>query len=140
MLLVFRVALTCLVFILETLLAHVQMHGISNCDTIKKAKKWLLDAGIEFSFRDYKKNPPSSEELQLWASKVGWEELLNKRGTTWRKLPQMQQSSLNQDTIFKLLCDNPSMIKRPILVVHNDPKIQAFVGFKPDQYATIFKL
>ena len=116
------------------------MHGISNCDTIKKAKKWLTDAGIEFSFRDYKKHPVTTIELQNWALQVGWEVLLNKRGTTWRKLPAAQQSTVNETTVLKLLCDNPSMIKRPLLVVQDDTEIQAFVGFKAEQYATIFKL
>ena len=116
------------------------MHGISNCDTIKKAKKWLTDAGIEFSFRDYKKQSPSVIELQHWAAQVGWETLLNKRGTTWRKLPEEEQEAANEATICELLAAHPSMIKRPLLVVQGDPKIQAFVGFKPEQYATIFKL
>jgi arsenate reductase len=116
------------------------MHGISNCDTIKKAKKWLTDAGIDFSFRDYKKHPVTVIELQDWALQVGWEVLLNKRGTTWRKLPAAQQSTVNETTVLKLLCDNPSMIKRPLLIVQGDTEIQAFVGFKPQQYATIFKL
>jgi Spx/MgsR family transcriptional regulator len=116
------------------------MHGISNCDTIKKAKKWLTDAGIDFSFRDYKKHPVTVIELQDWALQVGWEVLLNMRGTTWRKLSAAQQSTVNETTVLKLLCDNPSMIKRPLLVVQGDTEIQAFVGFKPQQYATIFKL
>jgi len=116
------------------------MHGISNCDTIKKAKKWLTDAGIEFSFRDYKTHPITVIELQQWALQIGWETLLNKRGTTWRKLPAALQSTVNETTVLQLLCDNPSMIKRPLLVVQSDTEIQAFVGFKPQQYATIFKL
>ena len=116
------------------------MHGISNCDTIKKAKKWLTDAGIEFSFRDYKKHPVTTIELQDWALQVGWEVLLNKNGTTWRKLPAAQRSSVDETTVLKLLCDNPSMIKRPLLIVQGDTEIQAFVGFKAGQYATIFKL
>ena len=119
---------------------HVTMYGISNCDTIKKAKKWLLAQGIEFSFRDYKKQPPSIKELQEWATLVGWETLLNKRGTTWRKLPEEVQISVNETNIFALLHDNPSMVKRPLLVVRDAAQIDAFLGFKPEQYATIFKL
>jgi len=119
---------------------HVLMHGISNCDTIKKAKKWLLAQGIEFSFRDYKKQPPSLEELREWSLILGWEELLNKRGSTWRKLPEEVQISVNETNVFALLHDNPSMVKRPLLVVQNATQIDAFLGFKPEQYATIFKL
>jgi arsenate reductase len=119
---------------------QVQMHGISNCDTIKKAKKWLTDAGIKFSFRDYKKQPPSVMELQHWTVQVGWEALLNKRGTTWRKLPAEQQKAVHEATICELLAAHPSMIKRPLIIVQNEQHMQAFVGFKPQQYATIFKL
>jgi len=119
---------------------HVKMHGISNCDTIKKAKKWLLDQGIECDFRDYKKQPPAAQELREWGLIVGWEALLNKRGTSWRKLPEEVQSSVTEENVFVLLCGNPSMIKRPLLVVQNGTHIDAFVGFKPEQYAAIFKL
>ena len=121
-------------------MTQVQMHGISNCDTIKKAKKWLTDAGIEFSFRDYKKQPPSVIELQYWAVQVGWEVLLNKRGTTWRKLPAEQQGAVNEETVCELLAAHPSMIKRPLVIVENEQHIQAIVGFKAEEYAIIFKL
>ncbi|MDC9720846.1 MAG: Spx/MgsR family RNA polymerase-binding regulatory protein [Gammaproteobacteria bacterium] len=127
-------------------MTQVQMHGISNCDTIKKAKKWLVDASIEFDFRDYKKQPPSRNELQQWIGHVGWETLLNKRGTTWRKLSTAQQDAVNEDTVCALLEEYPSMIKRPLLVMQphqakqNDQQIQAFVGFNAEQYTTIFKL
>ncbi|MFQ3303485.1 MAG: arsenate reductase [Candidatus Paceibacteria bacterium] len=124
-------------------MTQVHMHGISNCDTIKKAKKWLTDAGIEFSFRDYKQHPPSVIELQSWSYQVGWEELLNKRGTTWRKLSEEQQDACNETTVCVLLSEQPSMIKRPLLVIQRQQdgqQIQAFVGFKAGQYATIFKL
>jgi Spx/MgsR family transcriptional regulator len=115
------------------------MHGISNCDTIKKAKQWLADEGIAFSFRDYKKQPPSVSELQGWATLVDWEVLLNKRGTTWRKLPVEQQQSVSEATVCQLLAEHPSMIKRPLLIVQDGPQTQTLVGFKAEQYATIFK-
>ena len=84
--------------------------------------------------------------LRLWKSYesgaliLGWEELLNKRGSTWRKLPEEVQISVNETNVFALLHDNPSMIKRPLLVVRDATQIDAFLGFKPEQYATIFKL
>ena len=121
-------------------MTQIQMHGISNCDTIKKAKKWLTEAGIEFNFRDYKKQPPSVNELQQWVGMVDWELLLNKRGTTWRKLPTEQQQTVSAETVCQLLADHPSMIKRPLLLLQSDPQTQAVVGFKAEQYATIFKL
>ncbi len=119
-------------------MTQVQMHGISNCDTVKKAKKWLTDAGIEFNFRDYKKQPPSVIELEGWAHQVGWELLLNKRGTTWRKLPAAQQDAVNEATICELLAAHPSMIKRPLMIVQNEQHVRTVVGFQADQYATIF--
>ncbi len=122
---------------------QVQMHGISNCDSIKKAKKWLNDATIEFSFRDYKKHPPSVIELQHWCRQVGWELLLNKRGSTWRKLSEEQQNGVSESTVCALLSEYPSMIKRPLLTIQKEKNAlntEAFVGFKAQQYAHIFKL
>jgi len=119
---------------------QAHMHGISNCDTIKKAKKWLMDAGIEFDFRDYKKQPPSVDELQQWMTLCDWELLLNKRGTTWRKLPIEEQDAVTPANVCQLLADHPSMIKRPLLIMQSQTQIQAIVGFKAEQYATIFEL
>jgi arsenate reductase len=119
------------------------MHGINNCDSIKKAKKWLNEAAIEFSFRDYKKHPPSVIELQQWSRQVGWELLLNKRGSTWRKLSEEQQNGVSESTVCALLSEYPSMIKRPLLTIQkeqNTLNTEAFVGFKAQQYAHIFKL
>ena len=124
-------------------MTHVQMHGISNCDSIKKAKQWLNNAGIEFDFRDYKKYPPSVLELQVWSHQVGWKVLLNKRGTTWRKLSAAQQGAVSETNICALLAQHPSMIKRPLLTIRteqDEAPLQAFCGFKAEQYATIFKL
>ena len=111
-------------------MSQITMHGIANCDTIKKAKKWLTDAGIEFAFRDYKKQPPSTEEIQAWCAQVGWETLLNKRGTTWRKLDPALQADVDEAKAVQLLADNPSMIKRPLLIKQQ----QALVGFKAADY------
>jgi len=119
---------------------QVHMHGISNCDSIKKAKIWLHAANIEFDFRDYKKNPPSVLELQAWVQQVGWKLLLNKRGTTWRKLSVEAQNCVNQTNVCALLSEQPSIIKRPLLVIQSEQKNQVFVGFKAQQYADIFNL
>ena len=111
-------------------MSDLTMHGIANCDAIKKAKKWLTEAGINYHFRDYKKQPPTLQELQIWATMVDWETLLNKRGTTWRQLPTEQQADIKQAKALQLLADNPSMIKRPLLIQGQ----QALVGFQADQY------
>ncbi len=110
------------------------MHGIANCDSIKKAKQWLAEAGIEYRFRDYKKQPPCAAELQTWAELLGWETLLNKRGTTWRKLDPAVQASINADNAPQLLADHPSMIKRPLLIKDGQP----LVGFKAVTYEQFF--
>lgn len=115
-------------------LSDITMHGIANCDTIKKAKKWLADTGIAYDFRDYKKQPPSVSEIENWTKLVSWEQLVNKRGTTWRKLDPALQNSVNADSAPQLLADNPSMIKRP-LVIKGD---QAILGFAITSYEQFF--
>ena len=115
-------------------LSDITMHGIANCDTIKKAKKWLTEAGIAYDFRDYKKQPPSVSEIENWAKLVSWEQLVNKRGTTWRKLDPAIQASISAELAPKLLADNPSMIKRP-LVIKGD---QALLGFAITSYEQFF--
>lgn len=115
-------------------LSDITMHGIANCDTIKKAKKWLTEAGIAYDFRDYKKQPPGVSEIENWTKLVAWEQLVNKRGTTWRKLDPALQNSVNADSAPQLLADNPSMIKRP-LVIKGD---QAILGFTITSYEQFF--
>ena len=113
-------------------MTDIIMHGIASCDTVKKAKVWLQQADVAFAFRDYKKQPPELAELQVWSQQVGWETLLNKRGTTWRKLDPSLQADLDEAKALQLLVQNPSMIKRPVLV--RGKRIE--VGFKADQYHT----
>ena len=113
---------------------HAVIHGISNCDKVKQAKAYLNKIGIDFEVRDYKQQPPSLSELQAWARLVGWEMLLNKRGTTWRRLDPVLQSNLSAVKALSLLVDNPVMIKRPILTY----KQNILVGFQAHQYKTFF--
>jgi Spx/MgsR family transcriptional regulator len=110
------------------------MFGIPNCDTIKKAKKWLESEGIEFEFHDYRKQGISEDLVKAFCSELGWELVLNKRGMTYRQLTQEQKDTLTEEVAIALLVEQPAMIKRPILKV--DSKLH--VGFKADQYATIF--
>ncbi|MCY9828400.1 ArsC family reductase [Vibrio chagasii] len=112
----------------------ITMFGIPNCDTIKKAKKWLEAEGIEFEFHDYRKQGITEELVTNFCSKLGWELVLNKRGTTYRQLSQEQKDTLTEQTAITLLVEQPAMIKRPILKV--DGKLH--IGFKADQYAAIF--
>ncbi|GLQ75186.1 ArsC family reductase [Vibrio sp. vnigr-6D03] len=111
------------------------MYGIPNCDTIKKAKKWLEAENIAYDFHDYRKQGIDKSMVETFCEQLGWEQVLNKRGTTFRQLSQEQKDSLNEQTAVELLVEHPAMIKRPILVVENTYHI----GFKADQYQTIFK-
>ncbi|MBR9875122.1 ArsC family reductase [Vibrio sp. J1-1] len=112
----------------------ITMFGIPNCDTIKKAKKWLEAEDIAYEFHDYRKQGVDEALVTEFCDALGWEIVLNKRGTTYRQLTQEQKDSLNAENAIKLLVENPAMIKRPILKVND----QLHIGFKADQYTTIF--
>lgn len=112
----------------------ITMFGIPNCDTIKKAKKWLEAEDIAYEFHDYRKQGVDEALVTEFCDALGWEIVLNKRGTTYRQLTQEQKDSLNEENAIKLLVENPAMIKRPILKVND----QLHIGFKADQYTTIF--
>ncbi|ROV58790.1 ArsC family reductase [Vibrio ponticus] len=112
----------------------ITMYGIPNCDTIKKAKKWLEAENVSFDFHDYRKQGIDTEMVTTFCQALGWENVLNKRGTTFRQLSQEQKDSLNEQSAIALLVEHPAMIKRPILLVND----QYHIGFKADQYAAIF--
>ncbi|MEZ9395972.1 ArsC family reductase [Vibrio splendidus] len=112
----------------------ITMFGIPNCDTIKKAKKWLETEGIEFEFHDHRKQGINEELVKTFCSELGWELVLNKRGTTYRQLTQEQKDTLTEEKAVALLVEQPAMIKRPILKVEG----KLHIGFKADQYAAIF--
>ncbi|MBO6517724.1 MAG: ArsC family reductase [Bacteroidia bacterium] len=108
------------------------LYGIPNCDTIKKARKWLTERQIDFTFHDYKKLGITSEKLLHWLTQVDKDKLVNKAGTTYRKLSDSEKESISSDErAIALLIANPSMIKRPVL--EKEGKVIA-VGFKPENY------
>ena len=109
------------------------LYGIKNCDTIKKARKWLADNGIEYTFHDVRTDGIDGATIEKWIEQTDWETVLNRRGTTWRKLDSNVQEATNRDTVTALLLEQPAMIKRPVLDV--DGAIT--IGFKVDQYQTI---
>ncbi|KZN66593.1 hypothetical protein N473_09375 [Pseudoalteromonas luteoviolacea CPMOR-1] len=113
----------------------IVLYGIPNCDTIKKAKKFLQEQNIEFDFHDYRKDGLTPELLDHFVEKLGWETVLNKRGTTYRALSDEQKQSLNEASAKQHMLDAPAMIKRPILKVNSD----LHIGFKAAQYQEIFK-
>jgi len=111
----------------------ITIYGIPNCDTIKKARNWLKDNGIDYEFHDYKKLGVPEKELKAWVKQLGWETLLNKRGTTWRKLDDKTKDSVDEKSAIKIMLDNPSIIKRPVLSQGKT----LLVGFKADEYAQL---
>jgi arsenate reductase len=90
------------------------LHGIKACDTVKKARAWLDARAIPYRFRDYKAEPPTRAELEAWAAQFGWERLLNRAGTTFRKLPEAEKAGLNEARAIALMLAHPSAIRRPL--------------------------
>jgi len=109
----------------------VDMYGIPNCDTIRKARTWLDNHKMAFEFHNYKKEGVDVISLTNWVDQLGWEVLLNKRSTTWRKLSDDAKEGVDRDRAIALMCQYPSMIKRPVLIV--DDRLE--VGFSELRYA-----
>jgi Spx/MgsR family transcriptional regulator len=112
------------------------MFGIPNCDTIKKAKKWLEANELDYQFHNYRKDGISEQMVRQFCEQLGWEQVVNKRGTTYRQLTQEQKDSLNQETAISLLVEHSAMIKRPILDVDGT----LHIGFKAEQYQQVFSV
>lgn len=108
----------------------VTIYGIKNCDTMKKARAWLDTHGVAYQFHDYKLDGVERARLTQWCGEVGWETLLNRAGTTFRKLPDADKANLNERTAIALMLAQPSMIKRPVLDIDG----RLLVGFKPEIY------
>ncbi|MCV0413990.1 MAG: ArsC family reductase [Brevundimonas sp.] len=109
----------------------ITMYGIPNCDTVKKARVWLDQHGVAYAFHDYKKAGADRAKLEQWVDEHGWETVLNRAGTTFKKLPDADKANLDRDKAVALMLTQPSMIKRPVL----DLGDRRLVGFKPDVYA-----
>jgi arsenate reductase len=112
----------------------IKLYGIPNCDTIKKARRWLQDHDIEHQFHDYKKAGVDAQKLNAWIDVVGWEVLLNRRGMMWRKTPQNVRDAIDQHSAIQLMLETPSIIKRPVLEM--DSSIT--VGFSDERYQQLF--
>ena len=110
------------------------LYGIPNCDTMKKARKWLDAHDVEYVFHDYKKLGIDEPTLREWVRKVGWETLLNRRGMMWRKVPAKTRDAIDESSAIRLMLDTPSTIKRPVLVRNDD----VVVGFSEETYGDIF--
>ena len=110
------------------------VYGIKNCDTMKKARAWLDGHDVKYAFHDYKVSGIDKARLEKWCKAVGWETLLNRAGTTFRKLPDAERENLTEAKAIALMTAQPSMIKRPVL----EAKGKLTVGFKPDGYKQLF--
>ena len=110
------------------------LYGIKNCDTVKKARRWLEAQQIEYSFHDFRVDGLTKELLKDFLKHIDWETLLNKRGTTWRKLPENQKQGISKQKAIILMHENPSLIKRPVL----DHKGVYLIGFSENKYEQTF--
>ena len=111
------------------------IYGIKNCDTMKKAFTWLDKHKVEYSFHDYKKEGIDRARLEKWVKAQGWEVLLNRAGTTFKKLPDQDKESITEKKAIALMLAQPSMIKRPVI----EKGAKLLVGFKPEDYEKAFR-
>lgn len=111
------------------------LYGIPNCDTMKKARQWLQEQQLDYQFHDYKKAGIDTATLQQWVEQLGWEALVNRRGTTWRKLPEQDRNLADASAAIHLMQANPSLIKRPVL----DTGHQLLAGFDPAQWQQLLQ-
>lgn len=114
----------------------IHVFGIPNCDTVKKARKWLDAQGLEYSFHDYKKEGVDAANLERWADRVSWEILLNRRGTTFRKLDDAEKTDMTRGKALALMEEHTSMIKRP--VAETDDGDRVLVGFSESEWENAF--
>jgi Spx/MgsR family transcriptional regulator len=114
----------------------ITIYGIKNCDTMKKARAFLDQRKVDYIFHDYKTAGIDRERLEAWAKKAGWEALVNRTGTTFRKLPDTEKSGLTPAKAIALMLKQPSMIRRPVLEL---PRGRLLVGFNPEEYAAALR-
>ena len=118
----------------QAALVPITIYGIKNCDTMKKARAWLDKRGVDYAFHDYKAAGIERAKLERWAKKVGWETLLNRAGTTFKKLPDKDKEGVTEKKAIALMLAQPSMIKRPVLDLGGG---KLLVGFKPEEYKKV---
>ena len=111
----------------------ITLYGIKNCDTIRKARRWLAQQDIEYCFHDFRTDGISEELLAPWIGELGWEQLLNRRGTTWRRLPETQRNTIDRDSAMKIMLSQPTIIKRPVL----DTGKTRHIGFSEEAWRSL---
>lgn len=113
----------------------ITLYGIPNCDTVKKACKWLQQHNIEFKFHDFRQHGCDAELLDRFFAHIGWQTVLNKRSTSWKNLDENVRNSIDEQQAHALILENPTLIKRPVLEYNKGYQI----GFKADDYTALFK-
>jgi arsenate reductase len=111
----------------------ITIYGIRNCDTMKKAMRWLDVHRVDYRFHDYRKQGLDRRTLEVWEKELGWEALLNRRGQLWRKLPPSVRDGIDRGSALKLMTENPSIVKRPLL----DLGERRVLGFSPEAYGEL---
>ncbi len=112
----------------------ITLYGIKNCDTVKKARKWLEARGVDYSFHDFREDGIDAKQVSAWLDELGWETLVNKRSTSWKALPPEQRDSMDEAGAMAAILEQPTLIKRPLL----DTGHELHCGFKADNYTAIF--
>lgn len=110
------------------------LYGIKNCDSVKKARRWLETQAVDYRFHDFRQDGISRQQVEQWIATLGWETVVNKRSTTWKQLDDSTRQSMTAATALLAILDNPTLIKRPLLETGD----QLITGFKDAQYAAIF--
>ena len=108
----------------------ITVYGIKNCDTVKRARKWLETHSVDYRFHDFRQDGLSQSMLSEWTQELGWETVLNRRGTTWRQLPESERESIDEVSAVRLMMERPSLIKRPVL----DQGGRRLIGFDETAY------
>jgi Spx/MgsR family transcriptional regulator len=112
----------------------ITLYGIKNCDTVKKARKWLETEGIDYQFHDFREDGTSRDQVAGWLQELGWETVVNKRSTTWKGLSADQRDTMDATSALEVILDQPTLIKRPVLDTGNE----RIIGFKAADYANLF--
>lgn len=112
----------------------ITLYGIANCDSVRKARKWLTEQGVDYRFHDFRKDGLNEQQLRAWSAELGWQALLNRRGTTWRKLPEALREAMDEEQALQVMLEQPAIIKRPLLDLGSERRL----GFSDASYQELF--